>query len=266
MFEEEHKSFLQKKNILLLIILVISILIGLKLFQNELTFAKENEKINIEERIIVFGISEKIEIEKQKIPYDVTTKGNIKTNFDTKIINEGEEGEKLIAYKVLYLGTKEIKREEVASKITKTAVNRIIERVAKANTTNTIYASRGGYVERSASAPTEYKDVLEVKATAYCLCKKCCGKSPDNPGYGVTRSGLKIEPGIGMKVIAVDPKVIPLGSKVYVEGLNGVFDYGYAVAADTGGAIKNNKIDLYMDTHDATIQWGIKSVRVYVIE
>ncbi|MBQ9266909.1 3D domain-containing protein, partial [bacterium] len=118
----------------------------------------------------------------------------------------------------------------------------------------------------SSGAPTEYKQVIEMKATAYCLCTKCCGKSPSSPNYGVTSSGLKIVPGTGMKVIAVDPKVIPLGSKVYVEGLNGAADYGYAVAADTGSAIKNNKIDVYMDTHSAALNWGRKSVKVYVVE
>lgn len=114
--------------------------------------------------------------------------------------------------------------------------------------------------------PTEYSSVHEMKATAYCLCKKCCGKSPSDPHYGETSSGLKIIPGTGMKVIAVDPKVIPLGSKVYVEGLNGAGDYGYAIAADRGSAIKNNKIDLYMDTHELALKWGRKSVRVYVVE
>ena len=104
-----------------------------------------------------------------------------------------------------------------------------------------------------------------MKATAYCLCKKCCGKSPSNPGYGVTASGLRIIPDTGMKVVASDPSVIPLGTKVYVEGLYGAKDYGYAVVADTGSAIKNLKIDLYMDTHQMALNWGVKTVRVYIL-
>lgn len=114
--------------------------------------------------------------------------------------------------------------------------------------------------------PAEYKSVYEVSATAYCLCKKCCGKSPSSPNYGMTASGLKIVPGTGVKAIAVDTSLIPLGSKVYVEGLNGAWDYGYATAADTGSAIKNNKIDLYMDTHSECLSWGRKTVKVYVVE
>ena len=115
-------------------------------------------------------------------------------------------------------------------------------------------------------APTEYVRTIDVKATAYCLCKKCCGKSPSNPDYGVTASGLKIVPGTGMKVVASDPSVIPLGTKVYIEGLYGASDYGYAIVADTGSAIKNLKIDLYMDTHQMALNWGVKNVRVYLLD
>ena len=68
-----------------------------------------------------------------------------------------------------------------------------------------------------------------------------------------------------MKVLSVDPTVIPLGSKLYVQGLNGAADYGYAVAADTGGAIKGNRVDLYMDTHSQALQWGRRDVRVYIL-
>lgn len=61
-----------------------------------------------------------------------------------------------------------------------------------------------------------------------------------------------------MKVIAVDPKVIPLGSKVYVEG------YGYAVAADKGSGIRGYKIDVLMPTKAKAIQWGVRTVKVKV--
>lgn len=113
--------------------------------------------------------------------------------------------------------------------------------------------------------PTEYVKTIDVKATAYCLCTKCCGKSPSSPGYGMTASGLRIIPNTGMKVVAADPSIIPLGTHVYVEGLNGAPDYGYAVVADTGSAIKNLKIDLYMETHEMALDWGRRSVRVYVL-
>ena len=117
-----------------------------------------------------------------------------------------------------------------------------------------------------ASVPTEYEKVLPMSATAYCLCKKCCGKAETHPAYGYTASGYKITPGTNDKVIAVDTSIIPLGTKVYVEGLNGASSYGYAVAADTGSAIKNMKIDLYMDSHQEALNWGFKKVNVYIVE
>ena len=61
-----------------------------------------------------------------------------------------------------------------------------------------------------------------------------------------------------MKLIAVDPSVIPLGSRVWVEG------YGEAIAADTGGAIKGHKIDVLMSSDAAARQWGRKTVKIIV--
>ena len=63
----------------------------------------------------------------------------------------------------------------------------------------------------------------------------------------------------GLSTIAVDPSVIPLGSKVHVEG------YGYAIASDTGGAIKGNKIDLYMNSEAECISFGRRTVTVNII-
>lgn len=64
----------------------------------------------------------------------------------------------------------------------------------------------------------------------------------------------------GLKVIAVDPKVIPLGSKVWVEG------YGNAIAGDTGGAIKGNKIDVFIPTQSQALKWGRKNVKIKILK
>jgi 3D (Asp-Asp-Asp) domain-containing protein len=63
-----------------------------------------------------------------------------------------------------------------------------------------------------------------------------------------------------MKVIAVDPKVIPLGTRVYVEG------YGYAIAGDTGGAIKGNKIDVFITTKEEALKWGRRTVKIKILQ
>ncbi len=93
----------------------------------------------------------------------------------------------------------------------------------------------------------------EFIANASAYTASCIGCS------GITRTGINLLKNPSMKVIAVDPSVIPLGSKVYVEG------YGYAVAGDTGGAIKGNRIDLFMASHSDAVQFGRKSVRVKVL-
>lgn len=92
---------------------------------------------------------------------------------------------------------------------------------------------------------------ITVSATAYTA--NCNGCS------GTTATGVNLKANPDAKVIAVDPSVIPLGSKVYVEG------YGYATAADTGGAIKGNKIDVFVPSHDQAMQWGRKTVEVQVL-
>lgn len=91
-------------------------------------------------------------------------------------------------------------------------------------------------------------------ATAYCKCRICCGEWADVPG---TYTGAEPREGV---TIAVDPKVIPLNSVVFVETADGtVHEY---VAEDIGGAIKGRKIDVYHDTHDAALAFGRQTVRV----
>ncbi|WP_332649821.1 3D domain-containing protein [Lysinibacillus sp. 54212] len=90
-----------------------------------------------------------------------------------------------------------------------------------------------------------------VTATAYtAYCDGCSGTT----AYGID---LRANP--NQKVIAVDPRIIPLGTKVWVEG------YGEAIAGDTGGAIKGNKIDVFIPTYENAIAWGVKTVKIRVL-
>lgn len=119
---------------------------------------------------------------------------------------------------------------------------------SSSNTNNSNSNSNSSSNSSSSGNPTtDYKQVLHVNATAY-------------SGGTITALGLKaVRNPNGLSTIAVDPSVIPLGSKVYIPG------YGYAIAADTGGAIKGNKIDLFMNSEQACLSWGIRPVTVYVI-
>ena len=77
---------------------------------------------------------------------------------------------------------------------------------------------------------------------------------------GITSTGINLKKNPNLKVIAVDPRVIKLGTKVYVEG------YGYAIAGDTGSAIKGKKIDLFMPNHTSALKWGRKTVKIKILK
>ena len=169
-------------------------------------------------------------------------------------------GEEVLAKQVAYTALTEVADDLVNPEIVYESEPELI--INNTPSATTAIASN----DNSSTKPEEFKSVLSMNATAYCLCKKCCGKAETHPPYGVTASGYRINPGTNEKVIAVDTSVIPLGTKVYVEGLNGANSYGYAIAADTGSAIKNMKIDLYMDSHAEALRWGFKKVNVYLLE
>ncbi len=97
-----------------------------------------------------------------------------------------------------------------------------------------------------------YRTVLTCTATAY----TCSNES------GITATGTVARVG----AIAVDPNVIPLGTKMYIVSADGQYVYGYCVAEDTGGAIKGNTVDLYYNTYDECIQFGRRSVLVYILD
>lgn len=89
------------------------------------------------------------------------------------------------------------------------------------------------------------------KLTFYCPCEKCNGVAGAKTASGTT-------PTEG-RTIAVDSSVIPLGSRVYIEG------YGVFIAEDTGGAIKNNKIDVFVSSHDRAYELGVQYADIYLL-
>lgn len=93
----------------------------------------------------------------------------------------------------------------------------------------------------------------KFKITHYCACKKCCGEN----AQGITASGKRVEEG---KTIAVDKKVIKMGSKVLIDG------YGEYEAQDTGSAIKGNIIDVYVADHNQALQMGVVYKNVYLVK
>ncbi|MDR3348616.1 MAG: peptidoglycan-binding protein [Acidaminococcales bacterium] len=96
--------------------------------------------------------------------------------------------------------------------------------------------------------PSRYKRVLTMEATAY---------TSDDPGCGLyTAGGNRLRRGL----VAVDPRFIPLGTRLFVAG------YGYAVADDTGGAIKGSRIDLAYESRPDALKFGRRMVTVYILD
>ncbi len=123
--------------------------------------------------------------------------------------------------------------------------------VQKEQTTKKAAPKKETAKAESSSASQSVQKEMTVTATAY--------TANDGGISGITATGVNLNKNPNAKVIAVDPNVIPLGTKVYVEG------YGEAIAADTGGAIKGNKIDVHVPSKSQAKNWGVKSVKVKVL-
>lgn len=101
------------------------------------------------------------------------------------------------------------------------------------------------------STNTAASKELIMEATAYTAsCEGCSG---------ITATGINLKENPNAKIISVDPTIIPLGSKVYVEG------YGEAIAGDTGGAIKGHKIDVFIPSQQDAINFGVKQIKVTIL-
>lgn len=166
---------------------------------------------------------------------------------DEKVVAKGADGEKQVVYRIYYEEGNELYREISSEIVTKEPELTVVTVGTKVRQT----AVKQG---RTFS----YSRKITMKATAY-------DTSPEeNGGYTTTATGTSL----GFGVVAVDPKVIPLGSRLYVESTDdgASFTYGYCIAADTGGAIKGNRIDLCYNTRSQCIQFGRRNVTVYVLD
>lgn len=190
--------------------------------------------------ITLHRVTHKIETAEVILPYET------KRIFDdrlekgiTRILQKGKNGKIKQTIKVIYEDGKEIGREILDKEILVEAVPEVISVGTKS------FVYRGGKT-------VHFVKALEMVATAYYPGPESCGVWAD----GYTYLGMKATKG----VVAVDPRVIPLRTRLYVEG------YGYAVAGDIGGAIKGNKIDLCFDTYKEARRYGRKVVKVYILD
>ena len=167
---------------------------------------------------------------------------------ETNVIQQGQAGVLQKQYVIRYENGVRISEEQVGETITQQPVDEIRE----TGLLDFVATSAGNIAVRA----THY-----MQATGYDIGYESCGKLPSDPLYGITATGIRATYGI----VAVDPQVIPLGSKLFIQTTDGSFTYGYALAADTGGAIKGNRIDLCFDSRQDALNFGRRDVVVYVL-
>ena len=187
-------------------------------------------------------ITEKIVVEQVAIPYETITKNTTGTSTETtnKVVQEGKDGIKEVTYKVKYQNDVEIEKSVISEVVVQEPVNKIIQ-VRKKST------SRSSTLPRTSSSSSTGGTVYKI--TAYCPCSKCCGKST-----GRTASGTKATAG---RTVAASSK-FAFGTKLNIGG------HVYTVE-DRGGAVKGNKIDIFVNSHAEALQWGVRYLNVSVV-
>lgn len=197
---------------------------------------------------------------------------------EVRLLAKGANGKVRRTISVTYENGREVKRELLAEAVEQLPVNEIvvgnIDRSLKpqANGGTAIATVAQGLHSQStqlglqtAGASNDARQALypqvEIAGSARTL--SCLGTAYSCDGRpGVTATGTIVHIG----TVAVDPKVIPLGSKMYIVSDDGKYVYGFCTAEDTGGLIKGNRVDLYFNTTAECFQFGARRVTVYVLE
>ena len=212
--------------------------------------SEEGVETSLEELLKNYApITEKIVVEQVTIPYETITKNTTGTETDTinKVLQQGKDGLKEVTYKIKYQNEVEIEKTLLSENIIQEPVNKIVQ-VQK-----NVQTSRAASLPRTSTevgSTTATVDGETYKITAYCSCSKCCGKAT-----GRTASGTQATAG---RTVAA-PAKFAFGTKLNIGG-------NVYTVEDRGGAIKGNRIDIYVSSHSAALQWGVRYLPVSVVE
>jgi uncharacterized protein YabE (DUF348 family) len=209
------------------------------------------DKVNSGMNLNIVRITSKTVTENKTVAFSTQKRESRElASGEEKTVRHGSEGKRELTFRVLVENGKEIAKQLINECIITAPVDRIVEYGDKYSHR----VSRGSIVR--------YSRVIDVRTTAYTASYEDTGKRPGDYQFGITATGVRVKRGM----IAVDPRVIPLGSRVYVEIAGDTPDYGYATATDTGGAIKGNIIDLYFDSQKEVYKWGCRRGKIYILE
>ncbi|MFO1441937.1 DUF348 domain-containing protein [Bacillus sp. Bva_UNVM-123] len=214
---------------------------GIKLNELDRLEPKAEETVKANDVIKVIRVEKVTDVVEEPIKFAVITKkdSNLAKGKE-KVVNQGQEGLLTKEYEVVLENGKEVSRTLISEKKAKDKQDKVVAVGTKVAPVQVV--SRGS---------SQGGQELYVNSTAYtAFCNGCSGS---------TATGINLRSNPNVKIIAVDPSVIPLGTKVYVEG------YGYAVAADTGSSIKGNKIDVFFATKAEAYRWGRKTVKIKIL-
>ena len=223
------------------------------------------------------NIVEKLVVEQTTIPFETETKDVSTGNGNKKevVTQNGVDGVSETTYKVRYENDGEVAKTEISTKVTKEPVKKIVEIrdnqvvsratidrasvQASAETAKQIAqsgAASGNALAARVSGKTP--QVVTLNASAYTA--STCDKAPGSPGYGITASGARAT---GWCTVAAG-RGYPLGTIMYIPYFANKPNGGWFVVQDRGGAIANNKLDVYMNTYNECIQFGRRNLQVYV--
>ncbi len=213
---------------------------GVKLNELDRVEPELTEKVEAKNIVNVTRVEKVTDVVESPVEYKIVKKEDSSlSQGKEEILVEGKKGRVSTQYEVIKENGKEVKRNVISEKMITEKRNQVVAVGTKSTGVQATNVNAAGGKE------------IYMSSTAYTA--SCNGCS------GVTATGLNLKNNPNAKVIAVDPSVIPLGSKVYVEG------YGYAVAADKGGAIKGHKIDVFFPSTSDAYRWGVKKVKVRII-
>ena len=223
--------------------------IGVRLEGEDYTYPELSSEVQPNSTIELYRVREVEDVEDTIIPFEKHVEKNNKLDVGvTQIVQEGKDG-----LKRSYIKKKYINNVLTASVILKDEIiTEPIPQITQKGSKDFIVTSRGN---------TRYRNAMVMTATAYDLSFESTGKNQGDRYYGLTASGTKVRPG----VVAVDPRIIPLGTRLYVQSLDKTKDYGFAIAEDTGGAIKGKKIDLFFESSNDVYNFGRRKVKVYIL-
>jgi 3D (Asp-Asp-Asp) domain-containing protein len=211
------------------------------------------------DRVRIIRVTKVLEEQEKDIPFTVVTKNDAAlAKGKEKVVTEGKEGVLLEKVELTYEDGILASQRVLDTTIAQASVDEVVA-VGTRKPVTVLSASSPTIQEVTKKGITfGVKQILsEVILTAYHAGIESTGKTPEHPQYGITFSGTTVSEG---RTVAVDPKVIPIGWWVYIEG------YGFRRAEDKGSGVKGKHIDIYYESGETAKKFGKKrGATVYIV-